>query len=165
MKYVFITPWKISKNSLLYPFVEEFLSRISKHIPCEIVTPQSPLEEKELANFYLKEIKKLNIDKPICFAFDENGISYSSKKFAKELKQQEINAEKYVLFCFGSAYGLPKEILSVVRIKLISLSELTFAHELSFSIAMEQIYRARCIMDNHPYHHGEKSALAKVLSR
>lgn len=161
MKYIFITPWKIPKNSNLLHFSKEFYTRITKFVTCEIVVPQNTLGEKETLHFYTKEIKKCGLDKPICFAFDENGTSYSSASFAKDLKQQEINGEKFVLFCFGSAYGLPKELLPLVRIKLISLSGLTFSHELAFSVALEQIYRARCIMNNHPYHHGEISPLAK----
>lgn len=165
MRYVFLTPWKIPKNSLLTNFIEEFYSRILKHFSCEIVAPQATLNEKEVIHFYEKEIKKLNTEKPICFAFDENGNSYSSTNFAKELKQQEINGEKCIVFCFGSAYGLPKELLSYLRVKLVSLSELTFSHELAFSVALEQIYRACCINNNHPYHHGDKSPLAKELRR
>ena len=163
MKYIFITPWKIPKNSNLLHFSEEFYTRISKFVACEIVAAQNPLDEKELVHFYTKEIKKCSVEKPICFAFDENGTSYSSANFAKDLKQQEINGEKVVLFCFGSAYGLPRELIPLVRIKLISLSSLTFSHELAFSVALEQIYRARCIMNNHPYHHGDISPLAKEL--
>lgn len=163
MKYIFIIPWKIPKNSPLAHFINEFYLRISKFIACEIITPQSQLEEKEINSFFSKEIKKLSAEKPLCFAFDENGSSYSSIKFANELTQQEIKGEKLIVFCFGSAYGLPKELLNYVRIKLISLSELTFSHELAFSVALEQIYRARCIMASHPYHHGDKSPLIKEL--
>ena len=161
MKYLFLTPWKISKNSALFQFSEEFFFRVSQSIPCEIITPQSVLKEKDIVAFYTKEIKKCSTTKPICFAFDENGVTGNSESFAKDLKQQEINGEKIILFCFGGAYGLPKEILPLVRCHLISLSPLTFSHELAFCVALEQIYRARCILSNHPYHHGEMSSLAQ----
>ncbi len=164
MRYVFLAPWKIPKNSLLYSYINEFFARISKIVPCEFITPSSTLEEKQIVDFYLKEIRKMPGEKPMCFAFDENGASFSSASFAKALHQQDINAEKMVLFCFGSAYGLPKEINPYLKIKLISLSGLTFSHELAFSVALEQIYRARCIIANHPYHHGEKSSLSLALS-
>jgi 23S rRNA (pseudouridine1915-N3)-methyltransferase len=161
VKYIFIAPWKIPKNSNLFNFYDEFTNRISKFINCEFIWAQSALTEKDAIQFYTKEITKITPEKPICFAFDENGKTFDSDKFSRELKQQEINAEKVVLFCFGGAYGLPKELTNLVRIKLISLSSLTFSHELAFCVALEQIYRARCIMENHPYHHGEKSPLAK----
>lgn len=161
VKYIFLTPWKTPKSSLLFNVIEEYYSRVSKFIACEIITPHGMLNENEIVNFYTKEIKKTGVERPICFAFDENGNTYTSENFAKELKQQEIQGEKCVVFCFGSAYGLPKELRQLVRVKLISLSKLTFAHELAFAVALEQIYRARCIMENHPYHHGEMSPLAK----
>jgi 23S rRNA (pseudouridine1915-N3)-methyltransferase len=164
VKYYFISPWKISKTSPLYAYSEEFFSRISHFVSCEWLTPQTQLKEKELIAFYTKEIKKCSSIKPVCFAFDENGKQpRSSEEFAKNLKQQEIVGEKVVLFCFGGAYGLPKEILSLVRCYPVSLSPLTFSHELAFCVALEQIYRARCILANHPYHHGEKSPLSKFI--
>lgn len=163
MKYLFLTPWKIPKSSLLFAYCEEFSIRLSKFIPCEFITPQNTLSDKELVAFYTKEIKKLSVEKPLCFAFDENGANYSSNNFAKNLKQAEIQSEKIIIFCFGSAFGLPEELIPLLRIKLISLSALTYSHELAFAVALEQIYRARCILDHHPYHHGEKSPLAKQI--
>ncbi len=164
MKYVFLTPWKIPKSSSLFQFCEEFSLRVSKFVPCQFICSQNQLDEKETIAYFTKEIKKLSIEKPLCFAFDENGANHNSDSFAKVLEHQEIHGEKIVIFCFGNAYGLPKELISLVRLKTICLSKLTFSHELAFAVSLEQIYRARCILQNHPYHHGEKSSLAKELN-
>ena len=164
MKYIFLAPWKIQKSSLLFSYIEEFSNRLSKITPCEFIAPSAALDEKKTVEFYVKEIKKIPGEKPLCFALDENGKTFTSQQFAKILELQEINGEKIVLFCFGGAYGLPKEIIPLLNIKLISLSSLTFAHELAFAVALEQVYRARCIMTNHPYHHGDKSPLAREFN-
>lgn len=161
MRYVIITPWKISQQSLLCGFVDEFLQRISKFIPITHIYPSANINQEELAAFYIKKFKKLSVENPLCFVFDENGQHFSSVDFAKSLNQIELQGEKMVIFCLGGAYGLPEELKMLGRIKLISLSKMTFPHELAFTMLLEQIYRARCILNNHPYHHDEISPLAK----
>jgi 23S rRNA (pseudouridine1915-N3)-methyltransferase len=166
MKYIFLSPWKLNKSSPLFSYFYDFYQRLSKFVPCEIITSSSTLSEKETIIFYTKELKKISSGlKPVCFAFDENGEEFSSSQLAKELEKQEILAEKLIIFCFGSAYGLPKEIAQYTRIKPISLSKLTFAHELAYCIAFEQLYRAKSILANLPYHHGEKSPLMKEMKK
>ncbi|MBX9839956.1 23S rRNA (pseudouridine(1915)-N(3))-methyltransferase RlmH [Silvanigrella sp.] len=161
MRYVFITPWKIPQQSYLYDFVNEFQSRISKFTSITHIYPTSPINQNELYAFYAKEFKKLSVENPLCIAFDENGKNSSSAEFAKSLDQYESRGEKMIIFCLGGAYGLPAELKSLGRIQLISLSQMTFPHELAFAVLLEQVYRARCILSNHPYHHGEISSLAK----
>ncbi len=165
MRYVFITPWKIPQQSLLFGFVQEFLGRISKFTPITHIFPSSQMNSNELASFYTKEFKKLSVENPLCIAFDENGKHRKSFDFAKNLNQYELRGEKMVIFCLGGAYGLPAELKLLGRIELISLSHMTFPHELAFAVLLEQVYRARCILSNHPYHHGDTSPLASVLSK
>ncbi|APJ02784.1 23S rRNA (pseudouridine(1915)-N(3))-methyltransferase RlmH [Silvanigrella aquatica] len=165
MRYVVLTPWKIPQQSLLFDYVQEFLDRISKYTPTTHIYPSSSLAQEDLAAFYTKEFKKLSVENPLCIAFDENGAAQNSFEFAKRLDQFEQKGEKMVIFCLGGAYGLPREIKALGRIHLISLSKMTFPHELALGILLEQIYRARCILSNHPYHHGDISALAQTFSK
>ncbi len=165
MRYIFITPWKIPKNSLLYDFIQEFFSRISKHTSVQHIFPSSQLNPNEVLAFYTKEIKKFSVENPLCIALDENGENLSSSGLAKNLEQYEVKGEKIVLFCLGGAYGLPEELKSIVKIDLISLSRMTFPHEMALAVLVEQVYRARCILSNHPYHHGDKSPLALSLQK
>ncbi|KAB8027759.1 23S rRNA (pseudouridine(1915)-N(3))-methyltransferase RlmH [Fluviispira multicolorata] len=163
MRYIFITPWKLPKNSLLYDFIQEFLGRISKFTPVQHISPPATIHSNELSAFYAKEIKKISVEKPLCFALDENGDSVNSSELSKSLEQCELKGEKYILFCLGGAYGLPEELKALVRVELISLSKMTFPHEMAFAVLVEQVYRARCILSNHPYHHGDKSPLAMSI--
>ncbi|WGL58720.1 23S rRNA (pseudouridine(1915)-N(3))-methyltransferase RlmH [Pigmentibacter sp. JX0631] len=151
------------RDSLLYKFVEEYQKRVAKFTPITIIQPQTILSVEEISLFYQKEIKKLSVENPLCFALDENGKNYSSISFAKKLELFETRGEKMVIFCLGGAYGLPKELKNIGRLELFSLSALTFPHELALAVLFEQIYRAKCILSNHPYHHGEPSALIKEI--
>jgi 23S rRNA (pseudouridine1915-N3)-methyltransferase len=163
MRYIFITPWKISQQMYLYDFIQEFLVRISKFTSITHIFPTSPLSKDELALFYIKELKKLSVENPLCIAFDENGKHRTSFDFAKNLNQYELRGEKMIIFCLGGAYGLPVELKSLGRIELVSLSQMTFPHELAFAVLLEQVYRVRCILSNHPYHHSDVSPLATSL--
>jgi 23S rRNA (pseudouridine1915-N3)-methyltransferase len=165
MRYLFITPWKIPQQSHLFSFVQEFLGRISKFTPIVHIFPSSHLSQDELVSFYTKEFKKLSVENPLCIAFDENGRHRTSYDFAKTLDQYELRGEKMIIFCFGGAYGLPVDLKLFGRVELVSLSSMTFPHELAFSVLLEQVYRARCILSNHPYHHGDVSPLANVFSK
>jgi 23S rRNA (pseudouridine1915-N3)-methyltransferase len=160
MRYVFITPWKISQQSYLNSFVQEFLGRISKYTPVAHIFPTSQLNKEDLSSFYAKELKKLSVEKLLCISFDENGKHQTSSDFAKSLDHYEMRGEKMIVFCLGGAYGLPAELKSLGKIELVSLSKMTFPHELAFAVLLEQVYRARCILSNHPYHHGDISPLA-----
>ncbi len=159
-----LSPWKLAKSSPLHQFVREHIDKISRFVPLEIIQPSQTLNYKETVDFFAKEIKKTQIEKPVAIAFDENGKALSSEGFARLLEQQEIKSERIILFFLGGAYGLPKELKSLVRLNMISLSPMTMAHELALAVVLEQVFRSRCILIGHPYHHGDKSELASNIS-
>lgn len=136
------------------------MGRIAKFTTIEHICPSQVLNPQEQLQFIFKELNKISVEKPFCIALDENGENLSSMQFSKVLQNAETQSEKCIVFCIGGAYGLPKEIQPICRMKLVSLSGMTFAHELALVVLLEQLYRARCILANHPYHHGEKSPLA-----
>ncbi|WP_267524473.1 23S rRNA (pseudouridine(1915)-N(3))-methyltransferase RlmH [Campylobacter sp. MG1] len=79
-------------------------------------------------------------------ALSENGKNINSFEFANLLKDKnEIN------FFIGGAYGFNDEFLNSCDY-VVSLSKLTFSHELARILLLEQIYRGICINKNHPYH-------------
>lgn len=97
--------------------------------------------QNEYENIYLQSIKKtFNI------ALSEEAKQINSFEFAKLLSnKQECN------FFIGGAYGLSDSFKNKCNI-CISLSKLTTTHELARIFLLEQIYRALCINNNHPYH-------------
>lgn len=88
-------------------------------------------------------------DLPI--ALDEAGRGFSSADFAAFLGGLDLGRER-PCFIVGGAHGLSGELLGTCRHK-ISLSSLTFTHELARVILLEQLYRAESILRGYPYHH------------
>ncbi|MBX9703825.1 MAG: 23S rRNA (pseudouridine(1915)-N(3))-methyltransferase RlmH [Silvanigrellaceae bacterium] len=162
MKYIFITPWKTNTKSMYLETINEFISRIKKQREVIHICSEGILEEDKVNDFYTKQVKKIGIEKPLCIAFDENGKQKTSNEFASLLERFECESEKVVLFCFGTSYGLPAILHSITRPVPIALSRFTFPHELAYAIALEQIYRANCIIENRPYHHGKESQFIKA---
>ena len=82
---------------------------------------------------------------------DENGKHYTSVDFSKFLEQKMQASHKRIVFLIGGAFGFSEEIYQRANYQL-SLSKMTFSHQMIRVFALEQIYRAMTIMKNEPYH-------------
>jgi 23S rRNA (pseudouridine1915-N3)-methyltransferase len=82
---------------------------------------------------------------------DENGKSFTSVAFARQIEQLQNHSTRQVVFVVGGAYGFSEAVYTRAQMKL-SLSAMTFSHQLIRLIFMEQLYRAFTILHNHPYH-------------
>lgn len=83
---------------------------------------------------------------------DENGKEFSSVKFAHFIENKMVMSGKDVCFCIGGPYGFSKDVYAKASGK-ISLSKMTFSHQMIRMIFTEQLYRAFSIIKNEPYHH------------
>lgn len=83
---------------------------------------------------------------------DERGKEYTSVAFADELQKKMNTSIKQLTFVIGGPYGFSKEVYSRANGKL-SLSKLTFSHQMIRLFFIEQLYRAFTILRNEPYHH------------
>ena len=83
---------------------------------------------------------------------DENGKEFSSVKFADWVNQKLLHASGNLVFVIGGAYGFSNAVYDRANEK-ISLSQMTFSHQIIRSIFAEQLYRAFTIMKGEPYHH------------
>lgn len=83
---------------------------------------------------------------------DENGKTFNSIKYAKYLEKLMNRGGKSVAFVVGGAYGFSEEVYQRADDK-ISLSEMTFSHQMVRLFFMEQLYRAFTILRGEPYHH------------
>jgi 23S rRNA (pseudouridine1915-N3)-methyltransferase len=105
------------------------------------------IKEKE-GELILKNIK--NTDDVILL--DERGNTFTSLEWAAHL-QKKINYEgKDIVFVIGGAYGFSQKVYQRAGSK-ISLSKMTFSHQIIRVIFLEQLYRAFTIMKGEPYHH------------
>lgn len=83
---------------------------------------------------------------------DEKGKMFSSVDWARDLEQKAAHLSKDLVFVIGGPYGFSDEVYARSNEK-ISLSRMTFSHQLVRLIFMEQIYRAFTIIRGEPYHH------------
>lgn len=83
---------------------------------------------------------------------DDKGKSYSSQQFANWIQDQMNKGFKHITFVIGGAYGFSDEVYKAVD-QQISLSKMTFSHQMIRLFFTEQIYRAFTILNNEPYHH------------
>ncbi|MFS4457124.1 23S rRNA (pseudouridine(1915)-N(3))-methyltransferase RlmH [Maribacter sp. 2304DJ31-5] len=84
--------------------------------------------------------------------FDEKGKQYSSVEFATFLQKKMNSGIKRLVFLIGGPYGFSEAIYNTAEGK-ISLSPMTFSHQMVRLFITEQIYRAFTILKNEPYHH------------
>jgi 23S rRNA (pseudouridine1915-N3)-methyltransferase len=144
-----------------FDFVKEgevvYESRLVHYLPFEkIVLP----DIKNPKNFSKDELKKkegeLILSKVTSQDFlvlmDENGSYFSSVKFSEWLNQKLNEGTRSLVFVIGGAFGFSKEVYERSNY-LISLSKMTFSHQLVRIIFLEQLYRAQTILKGEPYHH------------
>ena len=105
------------------------------------------LLKKEEAKLFLNFIE--NTDYVVIL--DEKGAEWTSRQFAGKIDQWMSASIKKVIFIVGGAYGFSDEIYSRANEK-ISLSKMTFTHQMIRLFFLEQIYRADQILQGKPYH-------------
>ena len=95
--------------------------------------------------------KKLDADRAAtAILLDAGGKRYDSNAFAKWIGEQRDRGTREIVFVCGDADGFPAELRERVKQKL-SLSEMTYSHELARVMLAEQIYRAFAILSGSPY--------------
>ena len=137
------------KEKYLSDACKEYLKRISRYHKVEVVE----LKESTLSPYYLalkeeaKEISKHLKGYVIKMAI--NGNQLSSEKLSEKIQQIQLQGNSNITFVIGSSHGLDESIISSYD---LSISKMTFPHQLTRVILLEQIYRAFCIINNTPYH-------------
>ena len=134
-----------------------YMSRLKHYIPFSIVEIPELKNVSSLSKDQIKskegELLFKNI-RPIddVILLDERGKEYSSTEFAKVLQDKITHSGKDIVFIIGGAYGFSEDIYKRANSKM-SLSRMTFSHQMVRAIFAEQIYRAFTIMRGEPYHH------------
>lgn len=156
MKIKIIVIGKTGKN-FLEEGEREYLQRLRHYIKLDILeladiknVKNKSIEQikQEEGQLLLKSIEK---GSPVIL-LDEKGKELSSIKFSKWLQNKMNSGHKMITFVVGGAYGFSEEVYSVATEKL-SLSQMTFSHQMIRMLFYEQLYRAFTILRNEPYHH------------
>ena len=137
--------------------LDVYKSRLVHYVPFSV--KEIP-ELKNVSAFSKEQIKEKEADlllaelKPSddVILLDEHGKEYRSIEFASLLQDKMAHSGKDIVFVIGGAYGFSKRIYDRSNGK-ISLSKMTFSHQMVRTIFVEQLYRAFTIIRGEPYHH------------
>lgn len=97
-------------------------------------------------------IMKLLAEGDYLVLMDERGQQYTSMEYAQWLQKRMLSGVKRLVLVIGGPYGFSEEVYARANQK-ISLSKMTFSHQIVRAIFAEQLYRAFTILNNEPYHH------------
>lgn len=146
------------ENKLLVELVDEYKQRIEHYLPFQIeviAPPTSSAIRKDAEKLKLYEAEQiLKRIKPgdSALLLDEKGTEYTSRQLATQLQKVQLSGIKKWIWVIGGPYGFHTSVYKAVP-RCISLSKLTFTHDMVRLIAVEQLYRAISILNNLPYHH------------
>ena len=137
--------------------LEIYTSRLKHYIPFNIneipeLKNVSALSKEQIKTKEGELIMKNLKPTDDVILLDEHGKEYSSVEFASLLQKKISYEGKDITFVIGGAYGFSDEVYRRANSK-ISLSRMTFSHQMVRAIFAEQIYRAFTIMKGEPYHH------------
>lgn len=156
MKIVLLAIGKTNQQYLLDGIVE-FKNRLQHYTQFDLLEISNIKKTKNLSNFELKKKEGellLNQVQPSdhLVILDDKGTPFTSKKFSDKLQQWMLNGKKRLVFVVGGAYGLSESVYARGDEKL-SLSNMTFSHQMVRLFFVEQLYRGYTILNNEPYHH------------
>ncbi|MFO8002352.1 MAG: 23S rRNA (pseudouridine(1915)-N(3))-methyltransferase RlmH, partial [Marinilabilia sp.] len=137
--------------------VSGYVGRIGHYLPFEEKILPEIKNAGKLKTAVLKQQEGESILKAIdnqdrVVLLDENGKLLTSRGFAEFMEKQMISGCRRLVFVIGGAWGFSDDVLRRADAK-ISLSRMTFSHQMVRLIFTEQLYRAMTILNNEPYHH------------
>ena len=156
MKIVFLTIGK-TINKHLTELQNDYQDRLKHYVSFDYtVIPElkntrslSEAEQKEKeADLLLKAIEPTDE----IILLDENGKQFGSVEFSQFISKKLLGNQKRMVFVVGGPYGFSQRIYNRAN-GLISLSKMTFSHQMVRLIFVEQLYRAFTILRGEPYHH------------
>ncbi len=137
--------------------VEMYLKRINHYCRMAITTLPDIRNTKSLTTVQQsrsegERILALVQESDFVVLLDERGAEHRSVEFAEWMGKRMSSGLKRLVFVIGGPYGFSEEVYRRAN-QQISLSRMTFSHQIVRAIFMEQIYRAFTILNNEPYHH------------
>jgi 23S rRNA (pseudouridine1915-N3)-methyltransferase len=148
MKFRFIWIGK-TKEKNFRALQDEYLRRLSHFVKCEVIEIKDSLTHGSKETEGKRIVAELNQSSFVCL-LDVTGKTISSPELAKQVEKWQNNGLKEVVFVIGGAAGVSSEVATLADCRL-SLSFLTFTHDMARVIMLEQLYRAYTILKGYPY--------------
>jgi len=156
MKITFLTVGK-TEDAYLKDGIDRYVKRLKHYIRLELIDLPELKKTKALteqqqktkeAELILKKITPLDY----VILLDEKGMELTSKQFANYIDKKSVGSVQSLIFIVGGPYGFDDSVYERANDKL-SLSKMTFSHQMIRLFFMEQLYRAFTILKGEPYHH------------
>lgn len=156
MKIVLIVVGKTAKEYLVES-IGDYTNRIRRYVPFEMTVIPELRNTRNLTEAQQKEREGeaiLHVLQPSDFVvlLDERGSEFTSVQFSQYIEQKKQIVTRRLVFIVGGPYGFSQSIYDRCNDK-ISLSRMTFSHQMVRLFFVEQLYRAMTILNNEPYHH------------
>ena len=141
----------------LTALIDEYAGRLKHYVPFELeVVPElknTKAMRPEVQKQREGELLQRQLREGDCIVLlDEGGKQYRSTEFAAYLDRKQQQAARRLVFVVGGPYGFSPDIYRLAQEK-ISLSLMTFSHQMIRLLFVEQLYRAMTILRGEPYHH------------
>lgn len=142
----------------IYPgLINEYVQRLSHYIPVQVEEIPDLKNTKSLSEDQQKEKEADMVFErvqggDVLVLLDERGKEMTSREFSQWMEQKMQTVPKRLILLIGGPYGFSQRIYDAAQGK-ISLSKMTFSHQMVRLFLVEQIYRAFTIIKGEPYHH------------
>lgn len=144
-------------HSAIQALIKEYEGRLSHYIRFDLETIPDLKNTKSISELTQKEkegdliLKRIQPSDEVIL-LDEHGKSYGSLEFSQFLQKKMNAGLKQLIFVIGGPYGFAEAVYQRANGK-ISISKMTFSHQMIRPFFIEQLYRAFTILRNEPYHH------------
>jgi 23S rRNA (pseudouridine1915-N3)-methyltransferase len=144
-------------NKQLQTLLDDYQKRLSFYVKFDLEVILDLKNVKNLSELQQKEkegeliLSKITSTDQLVL-LDENGKNFSSMTFSAELQKKMNSGIKTLVFVIGGPYGFSDAVYQKAQGK-ISLSQMTFSHQMVRLFFIEQLYRGFTILKNEPYHH------------
>ena len=143
-------------NTALEAMISDYQKRLTHYVPFELRVLPELKNAKSISFEQQKQAEGEMILKSVgsssqVILLDEHGKEYRSVEFASWMEKQ-MSSGRDLVFVVGGPYGFSQEVYGRAN-GLISLSQMTFSHQMVRLVFVEQIYRAMTILRGEPYHH------------
>ncbi len=137
--------------------INDYIERTKRYISFDMEVIPELKNTKSLTEEQQKEKEGESICKflqsgDVVVLLDENGKEFRSVEFASWMEKKMANVNKRLIFIIGGPYGFSPKVYQTAHEK-ISMSKMTFSHQMIRLIFTEQLYRAMNILHGGPYHH------------
>ena len=146
-----------TNSKFLIDGIQEYVKRLSFYIPFSIKYLNDTKNTRKVSQEQQKQLEgKMILDSleksDYVVLLDEHGTEFTSIEFARYIEKKQSTVQRQLVFIVGGPYGFSDDVKKRANEK-ISMSKMTFSHEMIRLFFVEQLYRAMTIINNEPYHH------------